>query len=336
MAELAVDVYHLEVDHLNVMLFNERKDILYGFLHSLHLHSYKIAVMKCCHYQIIITRIYAIVYMAYVKILLYSIFISGNLSFPLGKSLVSWYNIKNETKRRTTMISGLQKMTLLDYPGKVACTVFLQGCNYRCPFCHNTDLLPREGEPLMTEEEFFRFLETRKGLLDAVCVSGGEPTLQKDLEQFLAKIHDMGFAVKLDTNGGRPDILKKVVEAGVVDYVAMDIKNSPDRYAATCGLGQMNLEKTEESVRYLIGGAVDYELRTTVVKPLHDAETIGQMGQFLASVAAPKKPKVLYLQSFVDRESVAFAGLCAPDKQELERFVQILSPYVQKVVIRGT
>lgn len=234
------------------------------------------------------------------------------------------------------MISGLQKMTLLDYPGKVACTVFLQGCNYRCPFCHNTDLLPHAGQPLMTEEAFFRFLETRKGLLDAVCVSGGEPTLWQGLEQFLTKIHGMGFAVKLDTNGGRPDILKKVVEAGVVDYVAMDVKNSPERYAATCGLPSMNLEKTQESLKYLIGGAVDYELRTTVVAPLHDAKTMEQMGQFLAQIAAPKKPKVLYLQSFVDRESVAFAGLSAPDKQTLAQYVQILSPYVEKVVIRGT
>ncbi len=234
------------------------------------------------------------------------------------------------------MISGLQKMTLLDYPGKVACTVFLQGCNYRCPFCHNTDLLPQAGQPFMTEEAFFAFLDTRKGLLDAVCVSGGEPTLWQGLEQFLTRIHDMGFAVKLDTNGARPDVLKKVVEAGVVDYVAMDVKNSPERYAATCGLPNMNLEKTQQSLQYLIGGAVDYELRTTVVNPLHDAQAIEQMGQFLAAIAAPKKPKVLYLQSFVDRESVAFAGLSAPDKQALAQYVQILSPYVEKVVIRGT
>ena len=134
------------------------------------------------------------------------------------------------------MISGLQKMTLLDYPGKVACTVFLQGCNFRCPFCHNSDLLPRSGEPLMTEDAFLQFLKKRQGLLDGVCVSGGEPTLQPGLEALLRQIKALGFAVKLDTNGSRPDVLKTLVSEKLVDYVAMDAKNGPDAYGRTIGL----------------------------------------------------------------------------------------------------
>ena len=152
------------------------------------------------------------------------------------------------------MISGLQKMTLLDFPGKVACTVFLQGCNYRCPFCHNSDLLPGKGEELMTPEELLAFLRKRRGLLDGVCVSGGEPTLCPGLEDLLTSIKALGFAVKLDTNGSRPQILKDLVEKGLVDYVAMDVKNSPQRYAETVGLTHFDLGPTEESLRSLIGG----------------------------------------------------------------------------------
>ena len=131
------------------------------------------------------------------------------------------------------IISGLQKMTLLDYPGKVACTLFLQGCNFRCPFCHNSDLLGGSAEAFMTKEELLDFLKKRKGLLDAVCVSGGEPTLQKDLPELLAGIKALGYSVKLDTNGSRPEILKALVKDGLVDYVAMDVKNSFRCYGET-------------------------------------------------------------------------------------------------------
>lgn len=234
------------------------------------------------------------------------------------------------------MISGLQKMTLLDYPGKVACTVFLQGCNYRCPFCHNTDLLPRGGQPLMDVPAFLKFLQGRQGLLDAVCVSGGEPTLQPGLEELLTEIKALGYAVKLDTNGSRPDVLKRLVEQGLVDYVAMDVKNSPSRYAETVGLPRLELSRTEESLRFLLSDAVSYELRTTVVAQFHDEGSILEMGQWLSALVPGKKPRVLYLQHFVDRESVCFAGLSAPEDAVMAKFVEILTPYIEQVAIRGT
>ena len=234
------------------------------------------------------------------------------------------------------MISGLQKMTLLDFPGKVACTVFLQGCNYRCPFCHNTDLLPGKGEEYMTEEAFIAFLRKRRGLLDGVCISGGEPTLYPGLEQLIKAVKSLGYAVKLDTNGSRPQVLRTLVEKGLVDYVAMDIKNSPGRYAQTLGLAQADLAPLEESIAFLIGGKVDYEFRTTVVIPLHDAASIQDMGRWLGSAVPGKRPGKLFLQSFVDRDTVAFSGLNAASANEMERFAELLRPWCEQVSLRGT
>ena len=202
------------------------------------------------------------------------------------------------------MIAGLQKMTLLDYPGKVACTLFLQGCNFRCPFCHNSDLLPRSGEAYMPVEAFLQFLDKRKGLLDAVCVSGGEPTLQPELENLLREIKARGYLVKLDTNGSRPQVLKRLAGEGLVDYVAMDVKNGPNAYGATVGLPGFSLTLVEESLRFLIGGGVDYELRTTVVAELHDATSIQSMGAWIQNLGAGKKAKRWYLQCLADRDSV--------------------------------
>ena len=233
------------------------------------------------------------------------------------------------------MISGLQKMTLLDFPGKVACTVFLQGCNYRCPFCHNSDLLPGKGEPLMTRQELIGFLKKRQGLLDGVCISGGEPTLSPDLPELLRAIKSLGFAVKLDTNGSRPQILKKLVAEGLVDYVAMDVKNSPQRYAETVGLTRFDLGPTEESLRYLIDGTVDYELRTTVVRPLHDEASIQDMGEWLGGLVPGKKPRNLFLQYFVDRESVLFAGLSPALPGEMQRLSELLQQHCEQVSVRG-
>ena len=172
------------------------------------------------------------------------------------------------------MIAGLQKMTLLDYPGKVACTVFLQGCNFRCPFCHNSPLLPGKGESGITEEELLAFLQKRKGLLDAVCVSGGEPTLYAGLEDLLRRIKELGYLVKLDTNGSRPAVLKRLTEEKLVDYVAMDVKNSPARYGQTVGAEKLDIAPLEESLRFLLAGTVSYELRTTVVEEFHDPEAM--------------------------------------------------------------
>ena len=233
------------------------------------------------------------------------------------------------------MICGLQKMTLLDYPGKIACTVFLGGCNFRCPFCHNSELFMGKPEKLMEDEEFFKFLNSRKGLLDGVCVSGGEPTLCKHLPEFLTRIKELGFLVKLDTNGSRPEVVKALVEKGLVDYIAMDVKNSPAMYARTVGLETLNLAPIEESLRLLIGGKVEYELRTTLVSQLHDPASIQDMGQWLGSLVTGLKPKKLFLQSFVDRDTVLFAGLTPPESETTAEFAKILEPFVDTVTIRN-
>ena len=233
------------------------------------------------------------------------------------------------------MIAGLQKMTLLDFPGKVACTLFLQGCNYRCPFCHNSGILSGKGEPYMSTEEFFKFLSTRQGLLDGICVTGGEPTLTANLRELLQGIKALGFAVKLDTNGSRPAVLKDLVEAGLVDYVAMDVKNSPSRYGQTVGLDRFDMTPIEESLRLLIAGSTPYELRTTVVQQLHDEASIEEMGRWLSTLVPGVLPKKLFLQKFVDRDTVVYSGLCAPEENALKRFVDTLAPYVEKIAIRG-
>ena len=230
-------------------------------------------------------------------------------------------------------IAGLQKCTLLDYPGKVACTVFLPGCNFRCPFCHNYELA-ESPETLMDSAELLEFLQKRQGLMEGVCISGGEPTLQPELPQLLRAIRDLGFSVKLDTNGYCPEVLRALLEERLVDYVAMDIKNGPEDYAATCGLGTVDLGQIEESVRLLLTGETDYEFRTTLCKPLHSVETIASMAKWLEKISG-KRVKRLFLQPFVDRDTVPFAGFSAPEKAELEEYRQILSVAAEQVTIRG-
>ncbi len=232
------------------------------------------------------------------------------------------------------IISGLQKMTLLDYPGKVACTVFLPGCNFRCPFCHNSGLLTG-GEPYMDMDAFLAFLKKRAGLLDAVCITGGEPTLQPGLPQLLAGIKALGFSAKLDTNGTRPAVLKALVSQGLVDYVAMDVKNSPRLYGRTVGVPDLDLAPIEESLRFLIEANVPCELRTTVVAELHSEESFIQMGQWLRSLSPQKKPDRFFLQCFVDRQSVLEQGLHAPEEKALEKYAGILAPFVGTVALRG-
>lgn len=233
------------------------------------------------------------------------------------------------------MICGLQKMTLLDYPGKIACTVFLGGCNFRCPFCHNSELFMGKPEKLMEDAEFFKFLQSRKGLLDGVCVSGGEPTLYKDLPDFMAKIKELGFLTKLDTNGSRPEVVRQLMEKGLVDYIAMDVKNSPAKYAQTVGLETMDMAPIEETLGLLITGNTPYELRTTLISQLHDEASIQDMGVWLGSLVTGLKPKKLFLQSFVDRDTVLFAGLSAPEPETTREFVKILEPFVGEVTIRN-
>ena len=227
-------------------------------------------------------------------------------------------------------IEGLQKLTLLDYPGRMACTVFLGGCNFRCPFCHNSDLLPVGKVPAAVQEaELMEFLHKRQGILDGVCVTGGEPLLNADIGTLLEKIKALGYAVKLDTNGSRPEALKALVGAGVMDAVAMDIKNSPARYAETVGMRAFDLTPVRESVAYLLTGAVPFEFRTTVVREFHDEDSFTEIGRWIKG--APR----YFLQGFVDSERVLEGGLHPCTKEEMERFAAIVRPFVGQAELRG-
>ena len=228
-------------------------------------------------------------------------------------------------------ILGLQKLTLLDYPGHTACTVFTGGCNYRCPFCHNAELVLRPGEqPGVSEEEFFALLRKRKGLLDGVAVTGGEPTLQPDLPDFLARVRDLGYAVKLDTNGTRPALLKDLVRRGLVQYAAMDIKNAPDRYAETAGVPDPELEAVRESAAFLLEGNVPYEFRTTVVRELHRPRDLEEIGRWLRGAER------YFLQCFTDSGDLIAPGLSPCTGEELEALLAAVKPYIPNAQLRGT
>lgn len=232
-------------------------------------------------------------------------------------------------------ISGLQKLTLLDFPNRVACTVFLGGCNLRCPFCHNSQLLGGDAEELMNSGALLDFLRKRQGVLDGVCITGGEPTLHADLPELLRSIRALGYAIKLDTNGTNPSMLRRLIDEGLVDYVAMDVKNGPDHYAETVGIEGFSLAAIEESIRILLEDKTDYELRTTVVLPLHSEDSIAAMSAWLTALGDGKKVKRLYLQPFVDRDTVPVAGLCAPEADTLSAFVGLLQSCADYVTLRG-
>jgi len=226
-------------------------------------------------------------------------------------------------------IHGFQPMTLLDWPGKVGCTVFLAGCNFRCPFCHNGPLV--EGEcpaPALTLETLRDFLTRRQGLLDGVCVSGGEPLLHPQLPQLLDAIKAQGFLVKVDTNGSFAHKLQELWKLGLVDYVAMDIKNSPGRYAETVGVSGLDLGPIRESVAWLLEGQVDYEFRTTVVRQFHDAASFAQIGPWIAGA------RRYFLQTYTHRDSVLRDGLSAWDGETMEGFAAQMRPYVDHVEVR--
>lgn len=224
-------------------------------------------------------------------------------------------------------ICGLQKLTLLDFPTKIACTVFTGGCNLRCPFCHNASLVTGVAEAI-DAEEFFAFLAKRKGLLQGVCISGGEPLLQKDIVSFINRIRDMGYAVKLDTNGTNPRMLRSVVDEGLVDYVAMDIKNSPSRYAETCG-GIDVLQQVQESAALLMTCGVDYEFRTTLAHPLHTVEDMELIGRWLQGA------RRYFLQQFIDSGDLIGTGLQPLSAEEMEQMRQAVLPYIKETTIRG-
>ena len=226
-------------------------------------------------------------------------------------------------------IDGLQTLTLLDYPGKVACTVFTSGCNMRCPFCHNASLVCGEVPPFMEKEEFFAFLKKRTGVLDGVCVTGGEPLLQEGLIPFLLEVKEKGFTTKLDTNGLLHDRLRAVVEAGAVDYVAMDIKNCKARYAETAGVPGLDLAPSEKSVQFLMEGSVDYEFRTTVVKELHNKADFDEIGRWL------KGAKRYFLQSFKDSGDILSPGLSPMEKADLLEIRDRLRAEIPGVELRG-
>jgi pyruvate formate lyase activating enzyme len=226
-------------------------------------------------------------------------------------------------------IHGLQKMTLLDFPGRVACTVFTGACDFRCPFCHNFELVDGSAPALMEEEELLAFLKKRQGLLDGVAVTGGEPCLHRGLPDLLSRIRDLGYAIKLDTNGNHPEVLGQILDRGLADYVAMDIKNRPDKYAATIGLPSFDLTGIRESISLLTEGPADYEFRTTVVREFHEAEDFEEIGSMIRGA------KAYFLQCFTDRDTVPRGDLHAPSKKELETYAAIVSKYVEKVSIRG-
>ena len=225
-------------------------------------------------------------------------------------------------------LHGLQKMTLLDFPGRVACTVFLGGCDFRCPFCHNYELVDGSAPPIMEDSELFAFLEKRRGLLDGVAITGGEPCLRPELPDFMRRIRDMGYGVKLDTNGTHPALLRTILEEGLADYVAMDIKNRPEKYAQTVGLPAVDLVPVRESVSLLMHGGIEYEFRT-VVDELHEADDFEAIGAWIAGA------QHYFLQAFTDRDSVPFGNLHAPSAEKLREYAAIAHCHVPDTRLRG-
>ena len=243
------------------------------------------------------------------------------------------------------LICGFNKTTLLDYPEHVAATVFLGGCNFRCPFCQNRDLLLHPADfASFTEEEVFEHLKKRSSMLTGVCISGGEPTIYKDLPEFLARIKELGYLVKLDTNGTNPDMLRRLYKENLIDYVAMDIKTAPSDYARVAGFsevensiftasGQNLLEYVKESVRFLMHetnpSSFTYEFRTTVVRELHRAEAFEEIGSWIRGASR------YFLQSYKDSDHVLCPGFHAYSKAELEAFADLLRPMIPSVSLRG-
>ena len=227
-------------------------------------------------------------------------------------------------------IAGLQKLTLLDFPGKTACTVFTWGCNLRCPFCHNAGLVTKPCADMLAADELYAFLQKRQGLLDGVCITGGEPLLQPDLAEFLKPIHDMGFAVKLDTNGTMPDRLAAICETGLIDMVAMDIKNCIEKYAATAGTERLHPDAVHRSVRYLMEqNRIPYEFRTTVVRQYHTADDFEKIGKWIRGAQG------YYLQNFQNSGALIDQNVSGCTPSEMRQFLEIVRKYVPQAELRG-
>lgn len=243
-------------------------------------------------------------------------------------------------------LHGLSKLTLLDFPGHLACTAFTGTCNFRCPYCHNAPLVLTPGNcPAISEEEFFEFLSSRKGKLDGVCITGGEPTLQADLPDFIAKIKALGLLVKLDTNGYQPEMLKTLLDAQLLDMVAMDIKNSRDFYAATVGIHEASFElgRIEKSISLLLMSGIYHEFRTTVTKELHGKDQMQGIGMWLSGLASKifstgTLPSPYFLQNFKDSGNlVGGKDMCFHPIEDdvLKEFVALLQPYIPNTKLRG-
>lgn len=228
-------------------------------------------------------------------------------------------------------IFGLQKTTLLDYPGHLAAVIFTGGCNFRCPFCHNSSLIHSPNpDSRISEEKILNFLKKRQGILEGVCITGGEPTLQPDLPYFLEKIRELGYSIKLDTNGYRPQVLISLIQQGLIDYVAMDIKTSREHYPQVCGLPGMDISAIERSVDYLMTHSTSYEFRTTLVKELHSLSDMEAIGTWLKGCQA------YFLQSYQDSEEVLQKNLHPFSKDELQAYYKEVLPYIPNTKLRGT
>lgn len=224
-------------------------------------------------------------------------------------------------------IYGLQKLSLVDYPGKTAAVLFTGGCNFRCPFCHNFGLVQDPGEPL-DDGEVFGYLKKRAGLLDAVVITGGEPLIHPDIADLIEKVRALGYPVKLDTNGTFPARLAELLTRGLVDYVAMDIKNSREKYYLTAGC-DVDLDSVNKSIMLLKSGTTDFEFRTTVVSQLHEEEDFVNIGEWI------KGGEKYYLQRFKDSENVPYGNLTAPSDSEMERFLSVIQRFVPNAALRG-
>ena len=224
-------------------------------------------------------------------------------------------------------IAGVQKVTLLDYPGKVACEIFTQGCNFECPFCQNSSLIPITNTGEFSEEEIFEYLNLRKNILDGVVITGGEPTVQKDLKSFIKKIKDLGLLVKLDTNGGNPKVLQELIDEKLVDYVAMDIKNIFNKYNITAGK-KINLDNIKKSIEILKASKIDYEFRTTIIKEMHSLDDIVSICKLVGNVK-------YYLQNFEDSENVIDHSLHGFSREELLFIDKYLKDVFPNVEIRA-
>lgn len=227
------------------------------------------------------------------------------------------------------IVEGLQKLTLLDYPEKIACTVFTHGCNFRCPFCHNASLVMRDDNQRITQQQLDEFFTKRKGILDGVCITGGEPLLQKDIKEFIENVRTYGYLVKLDTNGSNPEKLSELINEGLLDYVAMDIKSSPEKYAPTVGVDNFDVEPVKKSVEILKKGSVPYEFRTTVVRELHSKEDFRAIGEWLSGC------EKYFLQQFVDSGDVICDGMSAYSAEEMSEIKDVVAEYIPSVELRG-